>query len=74
MSKLFNKFKNRFQKIFAKELQRIDPGQFVDEEFLELYNYICVDPPEESNGHTPSAASTSRCQSLVQRSCLMKYL
>ncbi|KAG5636580.1 hypothetical protein H0H81_007551 [Sphagnurus paluster] len=66
IEKLFDKFKSRFTKLFTKELQRIDPGKYLDEEFLEVYNFINIDPPEKSLGREESVASSIRSQSLVQ--------
>ncbi|GLB42179.1 putative nuclear condensing complex subunits, C-term domain [Lyophyllum shimeji] len=65
VQKVFDKFNSRFRKIFVKEIQRIDPGKYLDEEFLEIYKFIGVDPPEESLGREESVA-TSGSQNLVQ--------
>ncbi|KAF5379027.1 hypothetical protein D9615_006072 [Tricholomella constricta] len=65
LEKIFDRFKTRFTKIFAKEIQRIDPSKYLDEEFLEVYNFINVDPPEESTGHVEESAVPSRRHSLV---------
>ena len=67
MAKIFDRFKNRFMKIFAKELRRIVPGKYLDDEFIELYDFLGVDPPEPSNDSPPSSRTPSRSQSLVQR-------
>ncbi|KAH0581314.1 hypothetical protein H2248_012409 [Termitomyces sp. 'cryptogamus'] len=65
--KIFDRFYSKFAQMFEKEIQHINPGKYLDEEFLELYNFIGVDPPEENSGceETPSVSSTSRSQSLV---------
>ncbi|KAF8069093.1 nuclear condensing complex subunit [Lyophyllum atratum] len=65
VDKIFDKFNSRFTKIFAKEIQRIDGGRYLDEEFLEVYQFIGVDPPEKSLGREESIVS-SRSQSVVQ--------
>ncbi|RDB27802.1 Condensin complex subunit 3 [Hypsizygus marmoreus] len=64
--KIFDKFKSRFGKIFVKDLQRIDPGKYLDDEFVELYHFIGIDPPEESSERTQSPAGTSRSHSVAQ--------
>lgn len=48
LDKIFDRFKARFTKLFAKDLKRIDPAKFRDKEFQELYGFIGVDMPEES--------------------------
>lgn len=50
LDKIFDRFKARFTKLFAKDLKRIDPTKFRDKEFQELYGFIGVDMPEESEG------------------------
>ncbi|KAG5642733.1 hypothetical protein DXG03_002278 [Asterophora parasitica] len=51
IEKIFDKFNARFQKLFAKEIQRIDSEKYMDEkELLEIYTFINVDPLEESIG------------------------
>ncbi|KAG6907366.1 hypothetical protein DXG01_009187 [Tephrocybe rancida] len=66
IEKIFDKFNNKFTKMFAKEIQRIDPGKYLDEEFLELYTFIGIDPPEESTGLDKTPEAPSRSQSVVQ--------
>ncbi|KAG6841281.1 hypothetical protein C0991_000259 [Blastosporella zonata] len=63
--KILDKFISRFNKTFIKEIQHIDPGRYLDEEFIELYNFIGVDPPEESEVHDETPVAPSRSQSLV---------
>lgn len=53
--------------MFAKELHRIDPGKYLDDEFRELYDFIAIEPPEESADIAESSAGPSRSQSIVQR-------
>lgn len=47
--------------MYEKQIQYIDHGKYLDEEFLELYNFIGIDPPEESSVRekTLSVASKS---------------
>ncbi|KAF8182055.1 nuclear condensing complex subunit [Pholiota molesta] len=42
-----DRFKNRFLKMFDKELKEIDPLQYLDDELRDLYQRIGVDVPEE---------------------------
>ncbi|KAG5642357.1 hypothetical protein DXG03_002954 [Asterophora parasitica] len=66
IEKIFDKFNTRFQKLFAKEIQRIDSEKYMDEkEFLEIYTFINVDPLEESIGREEGVFVPSRSQSLV---------
>ncbi|KAG6899482.1 hypothetical protein C0993_009846 [Termitomyces sp. T159_Od127] len=51
--KAFDKFCNKFTKMYEKETECIDPGKYLDEEFLKLYQFIGVEPPEESSTSPP---------------------
>ncbi|KAG6812899.1 hypothetical protein H0H92_015634 [Tricholoma furcatifolium] len=46
--KIFDKFSNRFATMFAKEVESMNPGKYLDAEFLELYRFIGIDPPANS--------------------------
>lgn len=46
VGKLFGRFKDRFSKLFADELREIDPTQYLDQEFCDLYQQIGVEVPE----------------------------
>ncbi|KAG6889138.1 hypothetical protein C0995_003498 [Termitomyces sp. Mi166 len=65
VGKVFDKFYSKFTQIFEKEIQRIDPGKYLDGEFQELYHFIGVDPPEERSDQEKTPALTSRSHSLV---------
>ena len=49
IEKIFDRFKNRFSGIFVKELKNIDPRQYVDDEFRDIYQRIGVDVPGEGD-------------------------
>jgi condensin complex subunit 3 len=49
IEKIFDRFKNRFSSVFVKELKSIDPRQYVDDEFRDIYQRIGVDVPEEGD-------------------------
>lgn len=46
-TKLFERFKTRFNKLYSKRLEEIDPRKYVhDDEVLRLYEAINTDAPE----------------------------
>ncbi|KAH9478497.1 Condensin complex subunit 3 [Psilocybe cubensis] len=47
VEKIFDRFKNKFTTMFEKELKEIDPLQYADDEFIDLYQRIGVDAPEQ---------------------------
>lgn len=49
IEKIFDRFKNRFSNIFVKELKNIDPRQYIDDEFRDIYQRIGVDVPGEGD-------------------------
>ncbi|KIM46792.1 hypothetical protein M413DRAFT_23143 [Hebeloma cylindrosporum] len=49
IDKIFDRFKNRFSSIFVKELKSIDPKQYIDDEFRDIYQRIGVDVPGEGD-------------------------
>ncbi|KAF9066728.1 nuclear condensing complex subunit [Rhodocollybia butyracea] len=46
LDRTFNRVKDRFRKTFAKRLERIDPGRYVDEEFEKFYEDIGMEVPD----------------------------
>ncbi|KAG6849522.1 hypothetical protein H0H93_007772 [Arthromyces matolae] len=59
VEKIFNKFLNKFASTFEEEIERIDPRHYLDDEFVELYTFIGVDPPDESS-EVPAPFSKSQ--------------
>ncbi|PPQ76775.1 hypothetical protein CVT24_010736 [Panaeolus cyanescens] len=47
IEKLFDKFRKRFMTMFEEELKSIDPRQFIDDEFRDIYQRIGVEVPGE---------------------------
>jgi hypothetical protein len=62
LDKIFDRFKSRFAKIFGKDMKRIDPSKFRDKEFQDLYEFIGVDMPEESEDPFLESPTPSRDQ------------
>ena len=59
VGKLFGRFKDRFSKLFANELGDIDPTQYLDQEFCDIYQRIGVEVPEAgSRPQKPAPALT----------------
>jgi condensin complex subunit 3 len=60
VGKLFGRFKDRFSKLFANELKDIDPTQYLDQEFCDIYQQIGVEVPDAgSRQQKPSPARTA---------------
>ncbi|KAF8875410.1 nuclear condensing complex subunit [Gymnopilus junonius] len=49
VEKIFDRFKDRFSKMFEKEIDGINPQDFIDDEFRDIYQRIGVDVPEEGD-------------------------
>lgn len=60
IEKIFDRFKNRFSKVFADELKTINPLEYVDEEFREVYQWIGVDVPTEDDDEDRSSRSRGK--------------
>jgi condensin complex subunit 3 len=64
--KLFNRFRNKFEKMFSKVLNNSRAGMFLDDEMVQICREINVEPPHGEEGeYVPegSVASTSRAGS-----------
>ena len=62
---MFDRFKNQFSKVFAEELKSINPLEYVDDEFQEIYQWIGVDIPAEGDDENRSSNSRGK-QKLVE--------
>ena len=60
IEKIFHRFKNRFSKIFAEELKTINPLEYVDDEFQDVYRWIGVDIPAEDDDENRSSNSRGK--------------
>jgi len=58
IEKIFDRFKNRFSKAFTDELKEIDPLEYVDDDFRDIYQRIGVDVP--AKGDNEDRGSRSR--------------
>lgn len=47
IEKLFDKFKKRFTTTFTEEIKAIEPREYVDDEFRDIYQRIGVEVPGE---------------------------
>ena len=57
IEKIFDRFKNRFSKVFEEELKTINRLEYVDDEFEEIYRWIGVDIPAEGDDEDCSSDS-----------------
>ena len=53
--KIFDRFKNRFLKVFAEELKTINPLEYMDDEFQDIYRWIGVDLPAQGDDEDRSS-------------------
>ena len=60
IEKIFDRFKNRFSKVFAEELKTIKPLEYVDDEFQDIYRWIGVDIPAEGDEEDRSSNSRGK--------------
>ena len=54
---MFDRFKNRFSKVFAEELKTINPLEYLDDEFQDIYQWIGVDIPAKGDDEDRSSNS-----------------
>ncbi|KAF8814695.1 ARM repeat-containing protein [Phlegmacium glaucopus] len=66
IEKIFDRFKNRFLKVFADELKEINPLEYVDDEFRDVYQRIGVDVPAEGDKEDRSSRSRGKRKVVVQ--------
>ena len=57
IEKIFDRFKDRFFKVFAEELKTINLLEYVDDEFPDIYRWIGVDIPVEGDDEDRSSNS-----------------
>lgn len=60
IEKIFDRFKNRFLKVFADELKNINPLEYVDDDFRDIYQRIGVDVPAEGDNEGRSSRSRGK--------------
>ena len=60
IEKIFDRFKNRFSKVFAEELKSINPLEYLDDEFQDIYKWIGVDIPAEGDNEDRNSNSRSK--------------
>ena len=62
VAKLFGRFKDRFSKLFADDLRDIDPTQYLDQEFCDIYQQIGVEVPEAGSRQQKAAPARTAAQ------------
>lgn len=60
IEKIFDRFKNRFSTVFADELKKINPLEYVDDDFRDVYQRIGVDVPAEGDNEALSSRSRGK--------------
>ncbi|CAA7257465.1 unnamed protein product [Cyclocybe aegerita] len=65
--KLFGRFKTKFSTLFEKELKEIDPQEYLDDEFRDVYQKMGVDVPEEGEDGQVRRRSRSKAKSKGKR-------
>ncbi|KAF4618520.1 hypothetical protein D9613_009993 [Agrocybe pediades] len=65
IERIFDRFKNKISSMFEKEAKEIDPQEYIDEEFRDIYQRIGVDVPGE--GDDGKARSRARGKRRAQK-------
>ncbi|KAJ3509746.1 hypothetical protein NLJ89_g5062 [Agrocybe chaxingu] len=65
--KLFERFKTKFSTLFEKELKEINPQEYLDDEFRDIYQKMGVDVPEEGEDGQVRRRSRAKAQGKGKR-------